>query len=264
MTDLVAWGIEPSVEPSPRRVRVRAGDTLVADSTRALLLAWYAPGALPTYCLPAADVRTDLLRPSSPAGPGHAYGHDVPFSSAHDVVVGDDVVERAALLLSDVPDAISPVEGLWTFTWDDGLAWYEEALEVHVHARDPRKRVDVVPSDRHVRVELDGRVLAESRRAHALFETTLPTRWYFPPEDVNHDLLVESDTATSCPYKGTARYWSVRAADGDEVHRDLVWSYPEPVVECPRIAGLMCFFNERVDIVVDGEPQGCATTPWTE
>ncbi len=264
MTDLVAWGIEPRVDPSPRRIRVRVGDTVVGDSTRAVLLAWYGPGMLPTYCLPAEDVRTDLLRPSTPAAPGHAYGRDVPFTIAHDVVAGDRVVEKGAMVLQSPPSPLHGVDGMWTFTWDDGLSWFEEALEVHVHARDPHKRVDVLPSDRHVRVELDGRVLAESRRAHALFETSLPTRWYFPPEDVHRDLLTESDTATSCPYKGTARYWSVPAAEGDDVHRDLVWSYPEPVVECPRIAGLMCFFNERVDIVVDGELQDCGSTPWSE
>jgi uncharacterized protein (DUF427 family) len=261
MTDLVPWGIEPYVEPSPRRVGVRVGDTVVAESTQALLLAWYGPGMLPTYCLPADDVRTDLLRPSEPPGPGQGWGHDTPFTVAHDVVVGDEVVARAAMRIDSPPSALGDVEGMWTFTWDDGVSWYEEALEVHVHARDPHKRVDVLPSDRHVRIELDGHVLAESRRAHALFETTLPTRWYFPPEDVHRDLLVESPTATSCPYKGTARYWSVRV--GGTEHRDLAWSYPDPVVECPRIAGLVCFFNERVDVVVDGEREATGETPWS-
>jgi uncharacterized protein (DUF427 family) len=262
MTDLVEWGIAPRVEPSPRRIGVRTGGgTVVAESTRALLLAWYGPGMLPTYCLPAGDVRTDLLRPSSPPGPGRGWGHDVPFTVAHDVVAGDEVVERAALLLRAPAAPLGDIDGLWTFTWDAGLSWFEEALEVHVHARDPSKRVDVLPSDRHVRIELDGHVLAESRRAHALFETTLPTRWYFPPEDVSWDLLSESDTATSCPYKGTARYWSARV--GEREHRDLAWSYPDPVVECPRIAGLVCFFNERVDVVVDGDVEATPRTPWS-
>jgi uncharacterized protein (DUF427 family) len=118
-----------------------------------------------------------------------------------------------------------------------------------------------MPSDRHVRIELDGEVVAESSRAHALFETTLPTRWYFPPDDVRRALLVPSDTVTSCPYKGTARYWSVQV--GDTLHRDLAWSYPEPVVECPRIAGLVSFFNERVDVVVDGVTERTPRTPWS-
>src|SRR5205807_7224055 len=138
---------------------------------------------------------------------------------------------------------------------------FEEALEVHVHARDPSKRVDVVPSERHVRVELDGEVLAESRRPHALFETKLPTRWYLPLEDVRQELLVPSDTMTRCPYKGTASYWSARI--GDTLHPDVAWTYPQPILECPRIAGLVAFFNERVDLVVDGLHEERPRTPWS-
>jgi uncharacterized protein (DUF427 family) len=134
-------------------------------------------------------------------------------------------------------------------------------MEVFVHAKDPTKRVDVLPSERHVRVEIAGEPVAESRRPHALFETTLPTRWYLPADDVRWDLLEPSDTVTQCPYKGTARYWSVRA--GGELYRDVVWSYPDPIPECPRIAGLICFFNEKVDVTVDGVREERPVTPWS-
>ncbi|HEX2041017.1 MAG TPA: DUF427 domain-containing protein [Acidimicrobiales bacterium] len=245
----------PFVEPSPRWVRVRAGSTLVADSRRALLLGWYAPpDRLPTYCLPAEDVRTELLRPSDPPS-----GDETLVD--HDVHAGDLVVERGARLFGNPPAPLEAVDGHWTFTWDGGLSWFEEALEVHVHARDPHKRVDVVPSERHVRVELGGEVVAESRRPHALFETSLPTRWYLPLEDVRQELLVPSDRVSRCPYKGTARYWSVQA--GGHLYRDVAWSYPEPVVECPRITGLVAFFNERVDLVVDGVLEERPHTPWS-
>jgi hypothetical protein len=116
-------------------------------------------------------VRTELLRPSDPPS-----GDETLVD--HDVHAGDLVVERAARLFRNPPAPLEAVDGHWTFTWDGGLSWFEEALEVHVHARDPHKRVDVVPSERHVRVELGGEVVAESRRPHALFETSLPTRWY--------------------------------------------------------------------------------------
>ena len=59
---------EPRVESTPRWVRVRAGDTWLADSREALLLAWYGPGRLPTYCFPPRSGRTDLLHPSSGTG----------------------------------------------------------------------------------------------------------------------------------------------------------------------------------------------------
>jgi uncharacterized protein (DUF427 family) len=222
------------IEPTPRWIRVRADGEWVADSRRALLLAWYGSGMLPTYCIPAEDVRGDLL----PA-------------------LGD-----AAIQFHDLPASIEAANGMWTFTWDGRVQWFEEAMEVFVHAKDTTKRVDVVPSERHIRVEIAGEVVAESRRPHALFETTLPTRWYLPPEDVRVDLFEPSNAMTQCPYKGTAHYWSVRAAG--RVHRDIVWSYPEPIPENPRIAGLICFFNERVDLTIDGGLQSRPHTPWSE
>jgi len=214
---------EPSAEPSPRWIRVKRGDTWVADSRRALLLTRYGPGTLPTYCFPEEDVAD----------------------------------ASAAERLAGLPPGCEAAEGLLTFPWDGSVRWFEEATEVFVHARDPASRVDAIPSERHVRVELDGTLLAESRRPTALFETGLPTRWYLPAEDVRFDVLTPSDTATRCPYKGQARFWSAQG------HADVAWSYPEPIPECPRIAGLVCFFNEHVDLTLDGEPQKRPFTPWS-
>ncbi len=180
----------PRVEPTPRWIRVRAGETWLADSRRASLLAWYGPGMLPTYCFPADDVRVDLLRET-----GDGW---------HDAELSRGVLPRAARLLDDVPEPAGAANGLWTFTWDGSVRWFEEALEIQTHARDPSKRVDVVPSERLIRVELDGTLLADSRSPAALFETTLPTRWYLPPQDVALDLLEPSELRTTCPYKRRA------------------------------------------------------------
>jgi uncharacterized protein (DUF427 family) len=136
------------------------------------------------------------------------------------------------------------------------VQWFEEAEQVHVHARDTSKRVDVVASDRHVVVSVDGTVLADSRRPHALFETPLPPRWYLPRADVRLDLLEPSPTVSRCPYKGTATWWSHGG-------RDLAWSYEDPVPECPRIAGLIAFFDEHVDVELDGERRPRPVTPWS-
>jgi uncharacterized protein (DUF427 family) len=245
----------PSVEPTSRRIRVRAGGTLIAESDRAQLLVWFGPGRLPTYCLPPEDVRAELMRPTEEQSAG--------FLVDHDIVVGGGVVRAAARLFRDSPPPLSDLDGYWTFTWDDGVQWYEEAMEVHVHARDPHKRVDAVPSDRHVRVEIEGVTVAESSHPLALFETHLPTRWYLPREDVRLELLTESDRTTRCPYKGTATCWSAQIGDNPERHRDIAWSYPDPIPECPRIAGLIAFFNERVELYLDSVLQERPRTPWS-
>ena len=67
------------------------------------------------------------------------------------------------------------------------------------------------------------------------------------------DLLTPTDLATECPYKGVASYYDVTV--GAQTHENLVWWYPFPVPESQKIAGYVCFYNEKVDIVVDGEPQ---------
>jgi uncharacterized protein (DUF427 family) len=129
-------------------------------------------------------------------------------------------------------------------------AWYEEDEPVVGHPRDPFHRVDMRRSSRHVRVELDGEPLAESSRATLLFETSLPTRFYLPREDVLIDLH-PSGKRTYCPYKGQASYWSLDVPG--RTHQDVAWSYEDPLQDAAPITGLVAFFDERVDVVLDGE-----------
>jgi uncharacterized protein (DUF427 family) len=110
-------------------------------------------------------------------------------------------------------------------------------------------RVEVVPRGRHVRIEVGGELVAESRRALELRESHHKPRWYLPLEDVREGVLEPSDKTSRCPFKGDASYYSVRA--GGELHRDLVWTYRDPIPEAAAIAGLVCFYDERVDLVVD-------------
>ncbi len=129
-------------------------------------------------------------------------------------------------------------------------AWYEEDEQVFVHPRDPYHRVGILESSRHVKVRVNGEVVAVTERPRVLFETGLPPRYYIPPEDVREETLLDSEKTTRCPYKGAASYYSVEA--GGERVDDLVWYYPDPIPEAPKIRGLLCFFNERVDLEVDG------------
>lgn len=168
--------------------------------------------------------------------------------------------DGAAWMHHRPPPPLGALAGLVTFAWDGPLTWFEEEEPLLAHARDPHKRVDVVASSRAVRVEIDGVLLAESRRPLLLFETGLPVRCYLPPSDVRIE-LVPSPTRSVCPYKGVAAWWSART--GDPVAGDIAWSYPSPVPENPRIAGLICFRNERVDLTVDGQRLERPVTPWS-
>ena len=127
-------------------------------------------------------------------------------------------------------------------------AWYEEDERVHGHPRDPFSRIDVRRTSRPVRIELDGEVLAETTQARMLFETGIHTRFYVPKDDVRHD-LTPSDQRSYCPYKGEASYWTVAG------HQNIAWSYEEPLPDGPPVQGLVAFWDERVDVIVDGVPR---------
>jgi uncharacterized protein (DUF427 family) len=113
--------------------------------------------------------------------------------------------------------------------------------------------ITITPAELHVEVSLAGQKLAESDRPVLLDETGLPTRFYLPREDVRTDLLRPTDTATHCPFKGDASYWSAQV--GGETYEDVVWSYEAPIPEAEGITGLMCFYPERVELTVSGERQ---------
>lgn len=238
-------------EPTPRWVRVKFNDKVIADSKNALLV-WKGGGHWLDYYFPREDVEMAYLEST-----GRSGGERTNF----DVKVGDRVAKNGAFSYTDPDVSKMGVKDYVTFRWGKMDHFYEEIEEIFVHPRDPYHRVDTVPSKRHVRVEVDGVTVAESQRPYLLFETSLPTRYYLPPEDVNMDYLTPTDTQTACPYKGTASYWSVNI-NGKE-HKDIVWGYPDPIPESPKIEGKFAFYNEKVDIFVDGEKQARPETPWS-
>lgn len=242
------------LEPTQRRVRALLGGTSIADSKRAQLL--FLPPPFNSYAFPRNDVRSDLLSESGAMSmPG------VGEVTRWTVAAGGTVREDAAWTFPQPPEGLDPLKELVVFPWRLMDAWYEEDDEVFVHPRDPYHRVDVLNSSRHVKVTVGGVVVADTRRPRLLFETDLPTRYYIPKLDVKMELLEPSQTTSRCPYKGVASYWSVRA--GDSVHPDLAWSYKSPIPECPKIENLIAFFNERVDLDVDGERMERPQTPWS-
>jgi uncharacterized protein (DUF427 family) len=242
------------MEPCQKWVRVMVGGETIADSRRTLLLS--ESGHQPVYYFPSDDVRADMLEPSDRRTRCPKKGE----ASYHTIRAGESVVEHGAWYYPEPLENAEPIKGLIAFYWDRMDHWYEEDEEVFVHPRDPYHRVDVLPTARHIRISLEGEMLAESDEAMALFESNLPIRWYLPRRDVKAG-LEPTDTVTRCPYKGIASYHAVRRENG-EVVKDLIWCYEDPLRAVDRIAGRLCFFNERVDVEVDGELEGKPETVW--
>jgi uncharacterized protein (DUF427 family) len=230
------------VERSAKRVRAYLAGAVVADSL-APLLVWEVP-YYPTYYFPESDVRAELVADGDPDLHSPSRGDARTLT----VLAGSARARGAAARYEDSP--IEELRGTVRLQWDAMEAWFEEDEVVYTHPRDPYTRVDILASSRHVRVLLDGLVLADSTSPRLLFETGLPTRYYLPRTHVRMGLLERSATVTHCPYKGQAETWSVRI--GETVHEDLAWSYPAPLPESQKIAGLIAFYNEKLDIEVDG------------
>jgi uncharacterized protein (DUF427 family) len=229
------------VEPSPRRVRGYLGDQLVFDTTHALYV-WEVP-YYPQYYVPRADVRAEFLVDDD-------HPQKVQFGPLRlfSLRAGETVRPGAARVFD--ADGAGQVAGTVRFDWDS-LDWFEEDEPIVGHPRNPYVRVDALRSHRRVRVELDGVVLADTTRPVLLFETGLPTRYYIDRTDVVFAHLEASDTQTLCPYKGTTSgYWSVRV--GETVHPDLAWAYDYPLAAVAPIARMVAFYNEKVDVTVDG------------
>jgi uncharacterized protein (DUF427 family) len=230
------------VETAAKRVRVFLGGIPVADSARTRLV-WESPN-YPTYYFPIEDVRADALVPTETTSQSPSRGE-----ARHFTVRGGDA-ERVDAALQYPASPIEELQGLVRFDWSAMDAWFEEDEEVFTHVRSPYTRVDILASSRCVQVAIDGTVLAESVRPFVLFETGLVPRWYLSKTDVRLDLLVPTDNVTHCPYKGQAEYWS--AIVGDQLVENVAWSYRTPLPESMKIAGRIAFYNERVDLTIDG------------
>jgi uncharacterized protein (DUF427 family) len=232
------------VEPGRKRVRTYLAGRLVADTRRPVMV-WEIP-YYPAYYFPLDDVTAEL----TPTGKNE-HSPSRGDATLYDVRVDGGVAAGAAKRYPDSP--LAAIRDLVRFDWGAMDEWLEEDEPVYTHPRDPYRRVDILASSRHVRVAVDGVTVAESARPVILFETGLPPRYYLPLSDIRTDLLTPTATQTHCPYKGMATYWSVDTGSG--VHPDLVWTYRAPLPESQKIAGLACFYDEKVDLYLDGELQ---------
>ena len=230
------------VEPCGKRVRATFGGEVVFDTTNPLLV--FEGPHYPHYYVPWSDVRSELFVASDTTSHSTSRGE----ARHHTIKAGGREAVDAAW---DYPEPkIEELRDHLRFDWDALDHWFEEDEEVIVHARNPFHRVDILASSRHAKVVIGGVTVAESHKPTLLFETSLKTRVYLPLTDVRLDLLVPSDSHTGCPYKGTASYYSVEV-DGTR-HDDVAWYYPSPLLESIKIAGMVAFYNERVELTVDG------------
>ena len=260
-------------EPTGKRIRAALGGQTVVDSTRAVLV-WEPRRIVPSYAVPVADVDAELVPSPSPAAVADdsvglrlsevsrrpildpSVPFDVHTADGERLDIRSGAGTAAALKLAD-----GDLTGYLVLDFAGFDGWYEEEERIVSHPRDPFHRIDVLPASRHVRLELDGHLLAESTRSRLLFETLLPVRFYLPREDVRADLR-PSPTLTYCAYKGEASYWSVQV--GGSVVPDLAWSYQEPLHDAVPVRGLVAFFDERVDVVLDGTRRERPVTPWSK
>jgi uncharacterized protein (DUF427 family) len=233
-------------EPTEKRVRAQAGGRDVVDTTSAVLV-WEPGRIVPRYAVPADALNAELV----PAQ-GEAHDHSTAGESL-DVLVDGARLEAAAFRPAD-PDLAGHV------ILEHGAfeSWYEEEEPIVGHPRDPFHRIDIRRSSRQIRVELDGRLLAESSEPTLLFETNLPVRFYLP----RRDLVLEpapSGKRTVCAYKGEASHWSFDLPGG----ADIAWSYEQPLVDAAQIKGLVAFYDEEVDVLLDGERRERPRTQWS-
>lgn len=253
-------------EPIAKRVRAELDGAVAVDTTDAVLL-WEPRRVVPCYAVPVASIRAPVVDRGVVDGRGaDGVGLALPAVSQRPVLDPSipftvhttagrnlDVGGRsgAGFALTD-PD----LAGYVALDFDSFDAWFEEDRLTVGHPRDPFHRIDALASTRSVRIEHEGQVLAASTRPVLVFETLLPTRFYLPRADVQAE-LVASPTRSTCAYKGHASFWSVAGA------ADIAWSYPEPQEELHRLRDLVCFFDERLDVTLDGVARARPVTPWS-
>lgn len=249
---------------TPKRVRIQFGHTIVADTTSALYV--WEHDYYPFYYVPLSAFGEGLLQPTKDDDQSSSSSSSSFYTAK--LTVGDQTTDRILAFGADLPPNSAArvlADHVRVEFSAAGVAWFEEDERIYVHPRDPYKRIDILPSTRPVRVFVAGRLLASAPSAMHLYETGLPVRYYLPVTSIagQLDLVRDSDTTTQCPYKGEANYYSVVLPPGEKkwegegkevvVVKDVVWYYRTPTHESARIAGLLCFYNEKVDIELDGK-----------
>ena len=227
-------------ESFPKRLRVVAGGQTVVDSRNVVAL--HETGKMMRLCAPWTDVRRELI-----TGSNTVKGGRLGPLRAWSVGTGRPVAQS----IDTPPEAAAALKDLVIFDLEKADAWYLEDDLGYAHPRDPYHRFDVQRSSRHVVVRAGDSLIAETRAPAILFETSTPTRFYFPPDAVRTESLVMSETVSRCPYKGDGQHWHA-IVDGRRI-ADAAWSLTTPMGDAPMIPRWFSFYPEKLTVEVDGQ-----------
>jgi uncharacterized protein (DUF427 family) len=228
-------------EPLRRRMRVKFGGAWIADSEDVVLL--HEPGRYPVAYFPLDDVTDDVLDPA-----GYVTQHqDLGTTSWYVVRAGDQSKNRAAWQHTELPRHASDLAGRVAFAWRAMDAFYEEDDRIVGHAADSYHRIDIRHTSRHLVVRHGERVVADTSRPLALYESGFAPRWYVPRADVDESALTAVEFQTFCPYKGVCSYYDI-----EDAHR-AAWSYQDAWPEVGRVAGFISFEPDAVEVSLDGK-----------
>ena len=227
-------------EPLRRRMRVRFGDTWIADSEDVVLL--HEPARYPVAYFPLGDVVADVLEAAE-----HTTQHrDLGETTWYTVAAGESSKARAAWQHTALPDHAGELKGRVAFAWRAMDAFYEEDERIVGHAADAYHRIDIRQTSRHLVVRDGDRVIADSSRPLVLYESGFAPRWYVPREDVDDTALTPVEGQTFCPYKGLCSYYDIGEARG------AAWGYEDAWTEVRRISGMVSFEPDKIEVELDG------------
>jgi uncharacterized protein (DUF427 family) len=226
-------------EPLRRRMRVRFGDSWVADSEDVVLL--HEPGRYPVAYFSRADISSGVLEASE-----HTSLHrDLGPTRWWAVRVGDRAAARGAWEHTDLPAYAHDLENRLAFGWRTMDAFFEEDERIVGHAADMYHRIDIRQASRRLAVRNGDQVIADTTRPIALYESGFAPRWYVPREDIDESTLTPNETQTFCPYKGVCSYYDI----GD-AHR-AAWSHRDAYTEVARVSDLVSFEPDKVTVELD-------------
>lgn len=219
-------------------VKLLYNGVYILQSTSAVFV-WEHP-YYPQCYIPHKELVESSKRTSLQLTDGDTFHSDdgTPVGNQLTLTVGDKSTDQAIAFSDDLSGAAQELKGLVKIDFNAIDQWFEEDSPVFVHFKDPFKRVDIVQSRRHIRVFVEGEVIADTTISHHLYETGLPTRYYMPLTAVRPDVLRPSKTRTLCPYKGEAEYYSVEVSG--KLHQDVAWFYNTPRIESALVVGLVC------------------------